>query len=218
MKIDLHCHTFFSKDGTSSVESIIKEGKRKGIDGVAITDHDNTNAWEEAIFWGKKLEFEIILGEEITTSEGDILGLFMTKNVDGKGKAPRYAIKQIKEQNGLAFFAHPFHMLEGFKKPLERYTDIIDGIEVFNGRRPLDRGDKLANRFAEKQGLIKIGGSDSHYFKTVGNVYTECKSNNLIEFREQLLRKQSVVYGKKAPLRYVVFPLLKISGLLRKPI
>ncbi|MCK9393370.1 PHP domain-containing protein, partial [bacterium] len=144
MKIDLHCHTFHSEDGTSSIKSIIKQGKKKGLDGVAITDHENADAWKEAVFWGKKCGFEIILGEEIKSSQGDILGLFMKEKIDGKGKDPRWIMEEIKKQGGLVFIPHPFHVIEGFKKSLEQYLYLIDGIEVYNGRRPLHKGDRLA--------------------------------------------------------------------------
>lgn len=218
MKIDLHCHTFYSKDGTASLESIAKEAKKKGVDGVAITDHENTNAWKEAIFWGEKYGVNIILGEEIKSSEGDILGLFMTKNIDGKGKDPRWIMEQIHDQGGLAFIPHPFHELEGFMKTIENYVDLIDGIEVFNGRRPFSAGDKKANDFADKHGLIKIGGSDSHYYKTVGNAFTHCKAKNLLEYREQLVLRNTIVRGKKASLKYIIYPILKKIGLIKKAI
>ncbi|MFA5080722.1 MAG: PHP domain-containing protein [Candidatus Paceibacterota bacterium] len=218
MKIDLHCHTFFSEDGISSIENIIKQGKRKKIDGVAITDHENIDAWEEAVFWGKKYKFEIILGEEIKSSQGDILGLFMKEKINGKGKDPRFVMEEIKKQGGLVFIPHPFHKIEGFDKSLEQYLDIIDGIEVFNGRRPFYRGDKLAKEFAEKHNLIKIGGSDSHYYKTVGNTFTECEAKTIQEFRIELLKNKTIVVGKKSSLKYFIFPLMKKMGILRKPI
>jgi hypothetical protein len=218
MKIDLHCHTFYSKDGTSSVESIIKHGKSIGIDGTAITDHDNTKAWEEALYLGKKYHFEIILGEEIKSSKGDILGLFMTKEINGKGRDPIWVINEIRKQGGLVFFPHPFHEIEGFKGSLEEYVDKIDGIETFNGRRPLYRGDRIAEKFADKHDFIKIGGSDSHYYKTAGNTYTECEADNLEGFKQQLLQKKTKITCNKAPLKYYVFPLMKKLGILRKAI
>ena len=218
MKIDLHCHTFFSKDGTSSIESMIKQGKKKRIDGIAITDHENTDAWEEAIFWGKKLKFEVILGEEIKSSKGDVLGLFMKKNIDGEGKDPMWIMKEIKNQGGLVFIPHPFHELEGFNSSIENYINIIDGVEIFNGRRPFHKGDRLAEIIATKYNLTKIGGSDSHYHKTVGNVYTECNANNLSDYKKELIKRQTIVSGKKASLKYFVFPLMKKIGILKKPI
>jgi hypothetical protein len=218
MRIDLHCHTFFSEDGTSSIESIIKQGKKQKIDGVAITDHESTDAWEEAIFWGKKCSFEFVLGEEIKSSQGDVLGLFMKEKIDGEGKSPRWIMEEIKKQGGLVFVPHPFHEFEGFNDSLEQYLSLIDGIEIFNGRRPFRKGDILAEEFADKYNLIKIGGSDSHYYKTIGNTYTECKANSIQEFRSELLKKKTNVVGKKAPLKYFIFPLGKKLGLIKKAI
>lgn len=218
MKIDLHCHTFYSSDGTSSVLSIIKQGKKNGLDGVAITDHEKTDAWKEAVLEGQRQDFEIILGEEIKSSKGDILGLFMTHQIDGKGKDPLWIINEIRKQGGLVFIPHPFHEIEKFRESLDEYVDLIDGIETYNGRRPFSKGDQLAEEFADKHNLIKIGGSDSHYYKTVGNTYTECDANNLKEFRNQLLSKKTKVVGKKASLKYFLFPTMKKLGLIRKPI
>ena len=61
MKIDLHCHTKHSYDAGSDIEKIIIQGKKMGLDGIAITDHENTNGWEEAISLGKKHNFLILL-------------------------------------------------------------------------------------------------------------------------------------------------------------
>jgi len=218
MKIDMHCHTFSSYDGTSSINSIIKRGKEVGIDGVAITDHENTNAWKEALEKGKEHDFKIILGEEIKSSKGDILGLFMTKRIDAKGKSPEYVIKAIKDQKALAFIPHPFHEAEGFKDDILKYLSLIDGIEVFNGRRPFHKGDRIANQFADKHNLIKIGGSDSHYHMTVGNTYTECEAKTLDDFKKALTEKKTKVIGTKAPIKYFFFPLMKKIGLIKKEI
>jgi len=218
MKIDLHCHTFSSYDATSSISSMIKQGKKNGIDGIAITDHENTNAWKEAVSEGRKEGFEIILGEEIKSSKGDILGLFMQHQIDGKGKDPEWVINEIRKQGGLVFIPHPFHEAEGFKDSLEKYVGLIDGIEVFNGRRPFHKGDDIAEIFANKHNLIRIGGSDSHYHKTIGNTYTECNANNLQEFKNELLAKRTEVRGKKAPIKYLFFPIMKKIGLIQKAI
>ncbi|MDD4409701.1 MAG: PHP domain-containing protein [Candidatus Pacebacteria bacterium] len=218
MKIDLHCHTFSSYDATSSINSMIEQGKKNGIDGIAITDHENANAWKEAISEGQKAGFEIILGEEIKSSKGDILGLFMQHQIDGKGKDPEWIISEIRKQGGLVFIPHPFHEAEGFKDSLEKYVGLIDGVEIFNGRRPFHRGDAIAEKFADKHDLIKIGGSDSHYHRTIGNTYTQCNADDLEGFKKELLAKRTIVRGKKAPIIYFCFPIMKKLGLIRKPI
>ena len=93
MKIDLHCHTKYSYDSNSDIEKIIIEAKKKGLDGIAITDHDNTNGWDEAIELGKKHNFLIILGEEIKSNKGDILGLFLKEKIEGRKKDPRFVME-----------------------------------------------------------------------------------------------------------------------------
>ena len=218
MKIDLHCHTIYSYDGTSSIQSIIKEAKRKGINGIAVTDHDNTNAWKEALEQGEKEGFEIILGEEIKSSKGDILGLFITNHIDGKGKDPKWIIQEIKKQNGLVIIPHPFHFGENFKGALQEYAHLIDGIEIFNGRRPFSKGDKLAEEFANKYNLIKTGGSDSHYYKTIGNAFTECEANTLEEFKNKLQKRETKVFGKKSSIKYFFFPFMRKIGIIKNPI
>jgi len=65
MKIDLHCHSYYSDDGISSPEKLIKMALKKGLDGIALTDHDTTKGWKEAAEVAKKLNAVLIWGEEI---------------------------------------------------------------------------------------------------------------------------------------------------------
>ncbi|MDD5568818.1 MAG: PHP domain-containing protein [Candidatus Pacebacteria bacterium] len=215
MKIDLHCHSYYSWDGSSSPREIIKQALNAGLDGVAITDHETAAAWTEAAAIGSELNAKIIFGEEIKTNKGDILGLFLNKQIDGKGKDPVWVINEIKKQGGVAIIPHPCHGTERFKDDLSKYLNIIDGIEVFNGRLPFSMPDRMAREFAEKNNLAMTGGSDAHYHKGIGTVYTECAAQTLDEFKNCLLNRKSAVHGKKAPLFYAAFPFLRKIGLLK---
>ena len=208
MKIDLHCHTKHSYDAGSDIEKIIIQGKKMGLDGIAITDHENTNGWEEAISLGKKHNFLIVLGQEIKTTKGDILGLFLNKQIDGYKKDPRIVMEEIKKQGGLVVIPHPFHNGEGFRDKLENYLDIIDAIEVFNARKPFKEPDEKALKFAEKHNIAMTAGSDSHYYKGVGYAYTEANAETLEEFKNSIIKKKTTFSGKKAPFRYIFTPLL----------
>ena len=115
MKIDMHCHTKYSKDALSSLDDIFKQAKKRGLNGIAITDHDNTNGWKDAITSAKKHNMEIILGEEIKSKNGDILGLFLTKEIKMKGENPKKIIDEIHAQNGIAIIPHPFSSKKPFK-------------------------------------------------------------------------------------------------------
>jgi hypothetical protein len=216
MKIDLHCHTKYSYDGSSSIERIITHAKKIGLDGIAITDHENTKGWAEAIELGKKHNFLIILGEEIKTSKGDVLGLFLKEQINGYKKDPRWVMEEIKKQGGLVIIPHPFHGSEGFRDDITKYLDLVDGIEVFNGRKPGTNPDKKAMEFAKQYNLGMTAGGDSHYYKGIGNTYTEFNGNTVEELKQSILNKQTKINGKKAPLIYILAPFLSKTGLLKK--
>ncbi|HOS87933.1 MAG TPA: PHP domain-containing protein [Candidatus Pacearchaeota archaeon] len=209
MKIDLHCHTYFSNDGISSPEKIIKQALLKGLDGVAITDHETSAGWAEAQKAGQKLGAQIILGEEIKTKQGDVLAIFIQQQINGKGKDARLVINEIKKQGGLAIIPHPYQGHEKFKDDLKNYLDIIDGLEVFNARLPFRSADQKAFQFAKQHNLAMTAGSDAHFYKGAGEAYTECQAKTLEEFKNELKNKKSATGGKKASLFYLIFPTLK---------
>jgi hypothetical protein len=215
MKIDLHCHTKYSYDASSSIESIISQAKKMGLDGIAITDHENTDCWQEALEAGKKHNFLIILGEEMKTTKGDVLGLFLKQRIDGYKKDPKWVMEQIKKQNGLVIVPHPFHGSEGFKDDITKYLDLIDGIEVFNGRKPGTGPDDKAMKFAKEHNLGMTAGSDSHYYKAIGYTYAEFEGNTEEELKQAILNKQIKIKGKKSPLIYIVTPFLAKIGILK---
>ena len=215
MKIDLHCHTKYSYDASSNIEDIIKQAKKMGLNGIAITDHENTNGWKEAVEAGKRENFLIVLGEEIKTTKGDVLGLFLKQKIDGYKKDPRWVMEEIKRQNGLVIIPHPFHGSERFNDDITKYLDIIDGIEVFNARKPGTSPDRKAMEFAKKYNLGMIGGSDSHYYKGIGYTYTEFEGSTEDELKQAILDKQTKIIGKKAPMIYILTPILCKLGLMR---
>jgi predicted metal-dependent phosphoesterase TrpH len=215
MKIDLHCHTYYSNDGVSSPEKILRQALKKGLDGVAITDHETTAGWDEAMNIGAELGIKIVFGEEIKTNKGDILALFIKERINGKGKDAKWVIEEIKKQDGLAIIPHPCHGTERFKDDIKKYLGLIDGIEVFNGRLPFTLPDRMAYEFAEKNNLAMTAGSDAHYYRGVGKVYTECKVDTLEEFKNALVNKKSLPKGEKSSFAYLVFPTLKRIKLIR---
>jgi len=215
MKIDLHCHTKYSYDGSSSIEKIITHAKKVGLDGIAITDHENTKGWAEAIELGEKYNFLIILGEEIKTDKGDVLGLFLKEQINGHKKDPRWVMEEIKKQGGLVIIPHPFHGSEKFKDDITKYLDLVDGLEVFNGRMLNKKSDLKALEFAKKHNLGIIGGGDSHYYKAIGYAYTEFNGNAEEELKQAILNKQTKIHEAKAPFIYALIPFLVKLGLIK---
>ena len=206
MKIDLHCHSYYSNDGISSPERLIRTALQKGLDGIAITDHNTIAGWKEAIEAAKKLDAVLILGEELKTKEGDILGLFLKRGI--KAKTFLGAIKEIKNQGGIAVIPHPFHFISKFKGNLENYKNLIDGIEVFNARGFFG-GDRKAFKFAKKNDLAETAGSDAHYHKCVGDAFTIVeKAKNLEDFKKGILERKTKIQGKKTFFFYLIYPFL----------
>lgn len=209
MKIDLHCHTKYSKDAFSSLEDIFKRVKKKGLDGIAITDHDNTEGWEDAIKAAEKHKMQIVLGEEIKSKNGDILGLFLKKGINMRGGDPEEIINAIHAQGGVAIIPHPFASKKPFKN-IEKYIDIVDGIEIFNARRFITKDNKKAKEFSEKYPQLNItAGSDAHIVFGVGYAYIESPAKNLDEFKKDILSKNVKWFGKKAPMIYLLVPTVK---------
>lgn len=209
MKIDFHTHSYYSNDGLSSPEKLIKIALKKGLDGIALTDHDTTKGWQEAIEVGKKLNAVLILGQEIKIKKngktiGEILGYFLKEEIDPIGKSLEEIIQEIKKQGGIAIIAHPFYWRKPFKE-LEKYADLVDGIEVFNSRSQTKRGNKKAFDFAQKNNSPITAGSDAHSCFEVGNAYIEANVKNIEELKEAILQKKVKIIGKQSPILVQIF-------------
>jgi len=204
MKIDLHNHSYWSGDGLSSPEKLIKEALKKGLDGIAITDHDTIDGWPEAIEASKKLNALLVLGQEINTEKGDLLGLFLAKKVESRKFLE--AAKEIRQQGGVAILPHPFHFPENFQGKIKDVAKDIDGIEVFNSRGPITLFDRMALVAAKDNGLAMTGGSDTHVHNTCGNAYAEADAKTLEEFKTALLERRTKITGKKSPIFYLIIP------------
>ena len=222
MKIDLHCHSYYSNDSISSPEKLIKIALEKGLDGIALTDHNTTLGWKAAIKAAKKLNAVLILGEEIKLKKegktiGEILGYFLKEEIDPKGKGIKEIIQEIKKQGGIAIIAHPYHWRKPFKK-LEKYKYLADGAEAFNARSQTKRGNQKSLDFAKKNNLPLTAGSDAHSCFEVGNAYIETEAKNLKELKEAILNKRVKIIGKQSPIFVQIFATIgKIMHLFWQP-
>jgi len=186
MKADLHLHTCYSPDSNSSVENIVAHCKKFGIGCVAVTDH---NAIEGGLRMQEIAPFPVIVGEEVKSNAGEIIGYFLKERIPA-GLSPRDVISRIKDQGGLVCLPHPFDGLGRYPlKANERDSllDQIDIIEVFNARSIRNNFSQQALDFAEEHGLLKSAGSDAHSVSEVGNAYVEITEfNGPEEFKQAL--------------------------------
>jgi predicted metal-dependent phosphoesterase TrpH len=204
-KIDLHTHSIISQDGgitAAQYEKILQSGE---LDCIAITDHNETSF---ARIMQKKLGDRIIIGEEIGTKEGEIIGLYLKETIPG-GIGIDEAIASIKHQGGLVYIPHPF---EKFRKGLQsvtmnRIATDIDIVESFNGRGKFRGKPMFAQQFALKNSIPQAASSDAHGFKGLGQT-----SSGLSEFPNQKnltqLLESAILDKTYAPFYTFFYPML----------
>ena len=175
IRLDLHIHSCHSPDGNMSLSEIAGRARERGLNGVAICDHDRTLQAAELQTFPDVL---IIPGVEVSTDCGHLLGWFVSEPI-GARTLPD-AVREIHAQNGIAVLAHPFeHTTESVR--LERALPYVDGIEVWNSRaeRKNRRANAMAAEFAAAHRLRGFGGSDAHTPYEIGNGVTVVQADAL---------------------------------------
>src|SRR2546422_585266 len=97
IRIDLHNHTHFSSDSILSPKRFVRECRRRGLDRVAVTDH---NTIRGALATRGLADFPVIIGEEILTTDGEIIGLFLEGEIP-RGLTAAETVERIKAQGGV---------------------------------------------------------------------------------------------------------------------
>jgi len=186
MKCDLHVHTSYSFDSSALPKEMVKTAVKKGIDCLAITDHDEIKGATEASEYAKGKPILIIPGIEVKTKEGDILGLNVKEKIPS-GLSAKETIRKIKEAGGMAIIPHPFGWCCSFRDGLEDLSfkgklgeliEEIDGVEILNASI-FGPGNKKALDFAKKYNFPFTAGSDAHSPDFVGRAYLEIAGKNL---------------------------------------
>lgn len=170
LRADLHIHTCYSMDCTTSLEALIRRCQRKGINCIAITDHGTCAGGLKA---REMAPFPVIVGQEVLTQEGELLGFFLEKDIP-TGLPYREAAARILEQGGVVGVPHPFdHMARHSLGPeqIEALLPDIQVLEGFNARSL--RPQEQVMEFGRRLDLALSAGSDAHSLWEVGNGYIE---------------------------------------------
>lgn len=187
LRADLHNHTYFSPDSILSPRQAVRQCRRRGINCIAVTDH---NTIRGGLAVREIADFRVIVGEEVRSGDGEILGLFLTEEVP-KGLPARDTVERIRAQGGVVGVPHPFdHLRSALRHDLiEALAGQIDFVETLNSRIVFPSHNEEAAAFAREHGLAESAGSDAHSAREVGRAYVEMRdfdspSDFLVALRE----------------------------------
>jgi hypothetical protein len=205
---DFHVHSGHSKDSVSGVAAILERAREVGLDVVAITDHDSVDGGLEARELADRYGVRVIVGEEVKTAEGEVVGLFLERTIP-PGMTFAETIAAIKEQGGVVYVPHPFdrlHDVPGAALLRANVTD-IDVLEVFNSRLAFPGFNEQAERFARRYRIPAAAGSDAHVLASLGTALTGMDDfSGPVDFVEALAESRIV----RRPKSYLYLQSLKM--------
>lgn len=172
-RLDLHLHTEYSFDSDTDIEAVEAHCLSRGLTGLAVTDHDTIQG--ALRLRDRARLIRVIVGEEITTRDGDVVGLFLKEAIKPRMSALD-TMQAIHAQGGVVYVPHPFDKKRARASGGASLTEIIthiDIIETYNGKVGSDHYNDLAAQFAQRHHKLGGGGSDAHSLRDIGSVYNE---------------------------------------------
>lgn len=206
-RADLHMHTNLG-DGTASPTRVLQEARRRGLDVIAITDHDHMEGVKRVADLLANEEspvrpLQVIWGCEVTTRDGHFLGLFMTRPVKMLQRAEA-TIEAIKEQGGLCIVPHPLGRLVPSlsRRKIDELLNRgypLDGIELYNPSPANASARAEVRRLNEQWELAAVGGSDAHFWQHIGAAYTLFPGHTTADLRQAILARTARDGGQERP-------------------
>ena len=196
IKADLHVHTTYSKDSLITPKDLVYYAKKRGLNSVAVTDH---NQLASAYKIAKETDFLVIPGMEVSSSDGHIVALNV-KELIPRGFSAVETVERIHEAGGIAIACHPFSSFKGSLK--ENICETFDAIEIINARAfPFKKSVKKATQTAEQFGLSRVGGTDAHYGPQIGYGYTviEVTEPSVEAIAKAILEGHCQPFGQPVP-------------------
>lgn len=175
--LDLHNHTHHSHDGTMSPLDLLRAAARRGVDCVGVTDHGTIRGGLEAarLSGADPALPRVITGQEVLTTQGEVIGLYLSEDIPS-GLTLEQTAAAIRAQGGLVYLPHPYDATRPAtirRGAVERAADLVDIIEVENGRSLRRRYDRLSMQLAVRHGKVFGAGSDAHYPGELGRAVLE---------------------------------------------
>lgn len=210
-KIDLHTHSSASKDGGITADQYAHAISTNVLDMIAVTDH---NQIDFARHLQERFGDRVIVGEEIMSTGGEIIGLYLHKRVPPR-LSPLETIKHIKDQGGIVYIPHPFESIRKGLHPgvMEELVKHLDIIEICNGRAFLQNRSAQALVWAKLNHVVGAASSDAHGVRGLGRTYTDVPELPSKQTLVELLAK-GVPVTSRPSMRALLYP--KYNHLRRK--
>ena len=211
LKADFHLHTYYSRDCNMSPRTIVETCIRRGVSCIAVTDHNRFAAVKEL---QRIAPFLVIPAEEINSTQGEIIGLFLREEVP-RGMDPGKTAEAIRSQGGVVYVPHPFDRIRKGRLRLEAMKEIlelIDVIEIYNSRITFMGDVRKASSFAQEHGKLLGAGSDAHVWWELGHSYVEMPEFQGREGFLESLRQGKVGGRLTHPAAHVASTLIKWRG------
>jgi predicted metal-dependent phosphoesterase TrpH len=163
LKTVFHVHTDYSDDSDNNIGHLLDAAARCGVDVMAVTDHDTLDG-ARALADEAPPGLTIIVGQEISTTDGHLIGLFLHEAI-APGLPVRATAREVQRQGGLVVVPHPFNIMFGcgLREAVYDVIDLIDIVEVSNAQNLLPFPNRKAGQFANFSELPMLVGADSHH-------------------------------------------------------
>ncbi len=208
----LHIHTKYSVCSNCEPRRILEIVKKKGFDGVVITDHNTIRGALEARRINQDDDFEVVIGEEVSTDIGHVLVFYVKKEI--KPTKVELVVDEARKQDALCILAHPYNILQSKLKKFfpvkemrmsltEKDQDkvkMFDAIEGFNARSLIEKDNLLSQKLAKLYNKPIVAGSDSHFENEICRTWVEFDDS--LDLRQAILQNKINFYGER---RYVLF-------------
>ena len=197
VRADLHVHTTFSKDSLITPKDLVYYSKKRGLNAVAVTDHDQL---EGAYKIAKETDFLVIPGMEVSSADGHIIALNVHELIP-RGFSAVETVERIHRAGGVAIACHPYVYFKGCLR--EKVSGTFDAIEVINARAfPFKSSVKKAEEAAERLKLSRVAGTDAHYGSQIGYGYTviEAAEPSVEAIAKAIVDGHCQPFGQPVPL------------------
>ncbi len=205
-------HSNYSKDSLITPKELVFYAKKRGLNAVAVTDH---NQIEGSLKIAKEADFLVIPGMEVSSADGHIVALNLQELIP-RGLSAAETVDKIHEAGGVAIAVHPYAWFKGSLNTHVAEAK-FDAVETLNASAfPFSRCKKKAGEIAQKLNLPRVGGTDAHYAPTIGYGYTAIDAEPNVEaIAKAIINGKCQALGQHVPL---TFNLIKQYRLIKRKI